>query len=307
MRNVWSVRDGCGRGFVLTRGDVMVAAALLFVVVLILASVRPPRETRGEPRSTCAANVRGIMQAMVVYASDNNGMYPTVPYAPYASGAGEPKGVTCGTSDGEKAQQRFFAEPFPQAGNVTAAVWMLVMNGQVGAKQFVCRSDPFVRGAALPTDGKGVWYNNFQSGKQLSYSMAYPWNAKGEPGAWWRNTVDAELPIVADMTPGQGTGKPKRNVTPSAVPTDGRTWNSGNHQGDGQNVGFADAHSEFVRRPDVGQEGDNIYAMSGVPSRGPARVGGVAAGAAAPQLMAEKKPFDVVMVPVRDESSGGMK
>jgi hypothetical protein len=85
-------------------------------------------------------------------------------------------------------------------------------------------------------------------------------------------------------------------------------WNAVNHQSPstiaGQNVVFADSHAEFVRRPDVGQGNDNIYSMSGVPSTGPSQFGGIPAGRTAPML-ADKQPFDIVMVPVRNETTGG--
>jgi prepilin-type processing-associated H-X9-DG protein len=247
---------------------------------------------------------------MVVYAMENGDAFPVVTYAPYATVAGAPKGVSTGISDLEKAKARYYAAPNPQAGSVPACLWILVMNGQVGAKQFICREDRFgSKAGAEVNDSKGNYYDNFQNGRQLSYSMAYPWKADGTVGAWWKYTANAELPILADMNPLNGTGKPKREMTPAAAPKDAATWNSGNHQGDGQNVAFADGHAEFCRRPDVGQGNDNIYTMSAVPSRGPGQFGGVAAGiapAGAPELTVEKGPFDVIMLPVRNETTGEM-
>lgn len=186
-------------------------------------------------------------------------------------------------------------------------MWILVVTGQVSAKQFACGGDRFADHSKVQAaDKAGNLYLNFQSPKQLSYSTAYPWNADGKPGAWWASTGDASLPLIADMAPRQGTGKPARNVVPSNNPLDPKTWNSANHEGDGQNVGFADGHAEFQRRPDVGQRDDNIYSMSASPSKGPAQFGGIPAGAAAPMLTADKAPFDIIMLPVRDETTGKM-
>jgi prepilin-type processing-associated H-X9-DG protein len=309
MRNEWPVRYSWGRsGFTLSKLDVVVLGGMLVLVAMIFWPSRGG--SRAEPRSTCAVNLRGIMQSMILYAQDNNGALPVVMYAPYGTGANGVKGVSSRTRDSAAALRQYYAESKTQAGNVPACMWILAMNGSVAPKQFVCPTDRFgKRDGTMLADKGGNLYDNFQNGKQLSYSMAYPWTADGVVGAWWKDTQDAALPLLADMTPRQGTGKPARDVTAAAVPADPRTWNSGNHQGEGQNVAYADGHADFSRRPDVGQEGDNIYSMSGVPSRGPARFGGVAAGAAGgagPQLMAEKAPFDVVMVPVRDESTGGM-
>jgi len=107
------------------------------------------------------------------------------------------------------------------------------------------------------------------------------------------------------MAPLNGTGTPRRDLT-RAVVSDPKMRNSANHAGEGQNVAFADAHTEFVRRPDIGQDDDNIWTSSGDPSRGPAANGGVAAGKYSPSLLADKVPFDVVMYPVRDAGTGGM-
>jgi prepilin-type processing-associated H-X9-DG protein len=108
------------------------------------------------------------------------------------------------------------------------------------------------------------------------------------------------------MNPLQGTGTPTRDMTPAQAPADNRTWNSGNHEGDGQNVGFGDGHAEFCRRPDVGQDNDNIYTMSASPSKGPAQFGGIPAGKTAPLLTADKAPYDIIMLPVRNETTGAM-
>ena len=186
------------------------------------------------------------------------------------------------------ALERYYTGAKPQAGSVQACMWMLVLNGQVGAKQFICKSDPFAATAATVMDAGGL-YDNFRNGKQLSYSMAYPWNAKGEPGAWWANTMDAGLPLIADMTPRQGTGTPKRDVTPAAEPTDGRTGIRGITWGRAV-WGFRMRMRSFAGVRLWGRMGTNIFDVGG-DFAGAGQVGGVAAGAAAPRLMAEKGPF----------------
>ena len=243
---------------------------------------------------------------MRVYAEDNNNTYPIVPFASYDTLPNAAKGTPV-AKDVDAVLRQYYAAPNPQAGSVQACLWVLVLTGQVAPLQFVCSEDRSAdRNAVAVMDKGGNYFNNFQNPKQLSYSMAYPWNAEGRPGAWWTNTSDASLPIIADMTPLQGTGKPARNLTPAREPTDSKTWNSGNHQGDGQNVGFGDSHAEFCRRPDVGQQNDNIYTMSASPSTGPAQFGGIPAGKTAPVLTADKAPYDIIMLPVRNETTGGM-
>ncbi len=197
---------------------------------------------------------------------------------------------------------------YRDAGGVPANLWALVLAEGVSPRLFICRSDPFSSSAAEISDGSGRYFDNFQNGRQLSYSAAYPWRGDGTVGAWWKDTNDASLPILSDMTPMQGTGTPARDLAPSAIPGSAShaSWNSANHSGDGQNVAFADIHVDFARQPNVGQDNDNIYSMSASPSRGPAQFGGIPAGTAPPILMADKAPFDILMLPVRNVTTGGM-
>ena len=44
---------------------------------------------------------------------------------------------------------------------------------------------------------------------------------------------------------------------------DWNNYNSGNHTGEGQSVLFVDGHVEFVRKPIVGVNNDNIYTIQG--------------------------------------------
>jgi len=87
-------------------------------------------------------------------------------------------------------------------------------------------------------------------------------------GSWWHNTTDTSLPIASDIGPLDGSGSSPVAQTPGepggGVPANGpKAWNSPNHQRDGQNVGFADGHDEFVRRADIGQNSDNIFTQNG--------------------------------------------
>ena len=246
--------------------------------------------------------MRGITQAVCVYAAENNGAFPVVAYAPYSPSLNNPTATAFDTP--ENAIASYYAPSPAQAGSVPACFWILVLQGAVTEKQFICRLDPFVSHPGTTTNSTGKYFNNFQGSDRLSYSMAYPWKADGTVGNWWKDTVDTTLPIVADMTPLQGTGKPKRNVTPTAVPADPATWNSGNHQGDGQNVGFADGHAAWVKSPDCGQNNDNIYSWSKEMFAAPLQLGDVPATKSSPVLTADKAPFDILMLPVRDLNTG---
>ncbi len=124
-------------------------------------------------------------------------------------------------------------------------------------------------------------------GKGISYSFACPWgwissnnlagpNQTAEIMDWWTTTyANSQVPLVSDMAPfdggtagdpasvgdGPGMGVYQRITTtlPTANTYGPYIYNSGNHAGDGQNVGFGDDHVTWETSPYVGENGDNIF------------------------------------------------
>jgi prepilin-type N-terminal cleavage/methylation domain-containing protein/prepilin-type processing-associated H-X9-DG protein len=208
----------------------VVVAIIALLIAILLPSLGKAREL--SQRSTCAANLRGIMQSMSVYANDNNDYYP------YGA-----QTIT--------ATQAINNSP----SSVTYCMFMIVGSGAVAPKQFVCKSDPAnVQPSLSPTPNPNppgysptFWNNPAVSNPYFcySYSFAYQFSTANTLGNWWRNTVDAGCPIGADMNPGNSSTK--------------NTKNSRTHNEDGQNVGYADGHAEFSRIPNCGENNDNIY------------------------------------------------
>ena len=171
--------------------------------------------------------------------------------------------------------------------------------------------------------GTGV-YN--QSGEGLSYSFAFPWPWEGGmsslPGLYWTtNGATSEVPLVSDMAPADATGGPfliggdgpgegiyQRITTtlPTANTYGPYIYNSGNHAGNGQNVGFGDDHVTWETSPYVGQNGDNIFTyttatgvVNGTTDTSQVGLGGAYYDAYSPQIRTLAPPFDTCMTPVR--------
>ncbi|HVX85309.1 MAG TPA: prepilin-type N-terminal cleavage/methylation domain-containing protein [Phycisphaerae bacterium] len=322
------------RGFTLIELLVVVAIIALLIAIL-LPSLSRARELAN--RSACAANCRGVMQSMVVYANENNDLFPSVVQpagnqgTTYELANTDASGGNQLSADGTTADQAL--ADYYQTGNplwrksIPACMWILVLRGQVAPKGFLCKSDPVINSPAQQQSGSYYFINfNTTSGSAdttYSYSLAYMWasdhNGNVSVGAWWKNTSDSSAPLISDMSPMQGTGvNPVADLVGTAsggVPSEGpKAWNSNNHLRDGQNVGFADGHAEFERRPDIGPSNDNIFTtwpnMSGnynqgtpittpgqLPAAGLQGAGGGGGGGMT-------SPYDYIMVPVGNLSDG---
>lgn len=291
-------------------------------------------------RARCAANLKGIATSMCVYGNENDDVFPLVP-APE-------KMNTYTVEFGQNSGKKNIAEAFVQmqdsksvAGNIPAVLWVMVVTQQVSPKSYICPEDPFADTPAKWWNANKEYYLNFQAANQLSYSISYPWylnsQTKKNSGAnWWRNNTDSSLPILSDMAPLNGTGRPARDVTkdhsplissatqpengsttePATAPAYARTNMPFSHGGQGVNVAFADAHVEWSRSPKIGQSMENIFTSgevfketrNGLRSSYEITFGGKAPtpGAIEP-ITTHATPFDTVQVPLRDGNTGEIK
>ncbi len=229
--------------------------------------------------------------------------------------------------------------PVPATG-----MWILVLQGYSTPASFICPSDPLASGPSMEQyqsgtsfyynvtfgdltgtsgDGGGNGNGSFNSsGRGLSYSIDFPWpsSASGTlaPGLYWTtNGANTQVPLVSDMAPldgtstnlsGPGSGKYQRVTTtlPTANTYGPYIYNSGNHAGDGQNVGFGDDHVTWETSPYVGENGDNIFtyttatgAVNGTTDTNQVGLTGIGNGVPAPVIQTLAPPFDTCMTPVR--------
>ncbi|MCL2639823.1 MAG: DUF4190 domain-containing protein [Phycisphaerales bacterium] len=293
-----------GIGYTTTAIHISVYAGILalFVFVWLVPQLIANRGCSG--RSSCAANLRGIGNSIVIYAAANSEHFPVVTYAPYSPALNNPTAAATYTNPTDTINA-YFRPPYPQAGSVTANLWLLVLEG-LSPKLFICKNydgviDRYVTGPPELQDRRKNYYDNFQNDQQLSYSFAYPWKAGGTVGNWWRNSSDASMPIGSDMAPEYGTGTPRRVLTNNSAGTAG--WSSANHNSDGQNVAFGDVHVDYTKVPTVGTSNDNIWTTSANPSTGPSDTG-IPADKSPPNLTADEPPYDTIMYPIRNLDTG---
>jgi prepilin-type N-terminal cleavage/methylation domain-containing protein len=314
----------------------VVVAIIALLIAILLPSLGKARELAN--RSYCVANCRGVMQSLNVYAADNSDAFPTVnnptqanvgTWTPTAGTIGQSTLPTPNVTSADLAIGLYYTTIPNTAivGNIMANLWILVLKSYTAPKEYICKSDPFASaGAAQLSNTQGYFWTNFNSNGgaapdlTYSYSFAYPWNT-GSPiavGGWWRNTADSSLALMTDGAPLYNTGNPSAtpkqdNTTNTTNWNNTKSANSGNHQRDGQNVGYSDGHAEFARRPDVGQNNDNLWLDNG--SSGSGSATNLAQNALNQETSPGKligtnyiggssAPFDIVMVPVVNLSSG---
>ena len=276
------------KGFTLIELLVVVAIIALLIAIL-LPSLGRAREQAN--RSTCAANLRGISQSMAVYASENNDAYPTtIGKASTAYDA-----TTWGASGSTTAETTLTANIYTggTTGSPAQCLWVLVLKNQVSAKSLLCKSDPVAESQAASQMTGSNYFTNIQKAGQLSYSIAFPWQTTAiGAAAYWRNNTDASQALISDIALSGS------DTTAGKAPVD---YNSPNHGGDGQNVGFGDGHAEWAKTPEVGKSGENIFLLNANPAfKGKSTV---AAGGIGGATTAE----DIVMVPVRSVGAATLK
>jgi len=310
------------KGFTLIELLVVISIIALLIAIL-LPSLAKAKELAN--RAVCSANVRGIIQSMVIYAQSNESQFPSV--VPPSSTTYQNNTGNTGGTNGENASapaviNALYNTPIHQ-GNVMACLWLMVLNGQMTPKSFICPSDPIATSPSPEFDSTQQYYSNFgvingtasTTGQGESYSIACPWYTNGsttEVGGWWNdNAASSDLPLVSDMAPANASGSGTTNritTTPQSNTYGPYIYNSGNHGGAGQNVGFGDDHVSWETNPYVGEAGDNIFtyvtttAASGTTPASSTQTA-VTPGTL-PTIASDVAPFDTVMLPVRNVATG---
>lgn len=217
--------------------DVLVAIGLVALIIsIILPSINRMRERSGRQR--CPSNLRQIGQAIYLYAKEKKGAFPRALF----DGAGGPPTSYSGSS----AANPFLAGG-PGPNDVTAVLFLLVRTQDLTPDVFVCPNGWYAE--RWNFDGATAQQkSNFPSRRYLTYSYTNPYASPEVEKAGFKlsYSLTSDFALAADMNPG---GAAVTAVSPSSPRAELAKANSPNHDGDGQNVLYADGHVEFQDTP----------------------------------------------------------
>lgn len=277
-------------GFTLIELLVVVAIIALLISIL-LPGLNKARSTA--MRTTCASNAKQIFTALYQYAGDNKGMFPMLP------GTDNP-GVTAADDSAWDVDPNDMEEekPFNTSSDspsgiadvdnktISANLWLTVRSGYSEAGLFVCPASTKANLKANLSDTDGTnggvgpeYFVDFPfstgaeqvngscaEGQTIAYSFIQPWTSfTGSRGSWDAWSAEpfyepASLVIGGD----ENNGADPHN---GGDMPDGREMkdnvNSRNHNGDGQNLIYADGHVKFSTTAFAGMSNDNVYTSIG--------------------------------------------
>jgi prepilin-type N-terminal cleavage/methylation domain-containing protein len=219
----------------------VVVAIIALLISILLPSLSRAREL--SKRTVCGANLRGIGQAMYIYAQDDPQVFPCL-----SGTVGVPP---------SQAQEGNFHLFYPQDRTTapsttgipspTVDMWAVIYANNTTPKQFICPSTTDVPDPAQDTTA----YYDFEGKINLSYGYQFQHD---EDRRIVGTSSEPTFPFMADANPYVKGG------VQGSLSLDRMSryrGNSANHTNrEGQNVLYQDSHVSFEKGPDVGLSGN---------------------------------------------------
>ncbi len=228
------------------RGTGLIEVLVIIAIIGVLVAILIPMFLSARQRSTrfkCQNNLRELGRSMYSYAANNRGQFPTT--RPSSGPHRRPD-----ISNSGYASTQPFSETGPAPNNVPAAMFLLIRTEKTSSYRFICPATETAiadRFAGLSP----LERSNFTDIKMnLTYSMHNPYASDATLAAgfkWGPQWLPPNFPLLADIGPAAGA-----KFSPTLI-------NSPNHEGDGQNILYADGSVEFRTTPLAGVENDHIY------------------------------------------------
>jgi prepilin-type N-terminal cleavage/methylation domain-containing protein len=269
----------------------VVVAIIALLISILLPSLARAREIA--KRAVCASNMRGIGQGMKVYANDNFDWYPTAPFREIATAnaSGFYQEVGFINRVGFNLTTQILTANNNTV-NPSRSLFMLIIDGTCTPKQFICPSsgdnEDDLRNKNTGQEKAaqlGVDRFDFRGYNFLSYGYQLPFGPKAKPN----ENLDPRMAVLADKSPffqahstaATGAWDPTdasvdeategqpivfEGDAPTVLKADNEKWrayNSRNHASEGEDVLYQDGHVEFMKKPIVGVNYDNIYTRQG--------------------------------------------